>query len=101
MKGTVGKAKAKAQGERHRVKGTGSSSSKGTYQLRHQFAADITPRVKVLPVTSLMVWLFVIPMSLVFAIANGQMAVSAQEALIVQALATHNGVFAAEQLVAS
>jgi len=48
-----------------------------------------------------MVWLFVIPMSLVFAIANGQMAVGAQEALIVQALAAHNGILAAEQLVAS
>ena len=48
-----------------------------------------------------MVRLFVIPMSLVFAIANGQMAVSAQEALIVQALAAHNGIFGAEQLVAS
>ena len=48
-----------------------------------------------------MVWLFVIPMSLVFAITNGQMAISAQEALIVQALATHDSILAAEQLVAS
>ena len=48
-----------------------------------------------------MVWLFVNPVGLVLAITNGQMAVSAQETLIVQALATHNGIFAAEQLVAS
>ena len=48
-----------------------------------------------------MVWLFVMPMSLVFAITDGQMAVSAQEALVVQALATHNGILAAKQLVAS
>ncbi len=48
-----------------------------------------------------MVWLFVIPMSLVLAVTNGQMAVGAQKALIMQALAAHNGILAAEQLVAS